>query len=73
MRGQEGSQVAPSSSIDSLTESDLDRRAENAPVGADHLCGTFRDCLQSVADRWYMHRAQLADARPVAGIQRSRF
>lgn len=59
--------------IDSLTESDLDRTSKNAPKGFEELFGTYRLCLQFVADHWYMHRGQLADARRAAGIERMWF
>jgi hypothetical protein len=32
--------------------------------------GTYRRCLQFVADHGYMHRGQLADARRAAGLPR---
>lgn len=56
--------------IDTLTEDDLDRPSTNAPAGFADYFGTFRDCLQFVADHWFMHRGQLADARRAAGLDR---
>ena len=59
--------------LDSLTEEDLDRASANAPKGFDDTFGTYRLCLQMVADHWYMHRGQLADARRAAGLERMWF
>jgi hypothetical protein len=56
--------------IDSLSEDDLDRKSANAPAGWEETFGTYRLCLQYVADHWYMHRGQLADARRAAGVER---
>lgn len=56
--------------LDTLVERDLDRSSTKPPDGADDLFGTWRDCLQYVADHWYMHRGQLADARRAAGLER---
>ena len=59
--------------LDTLTEEDLDRPSAGAPDGVDDLFGTRRRCLQFVADHWFMHRGQLADARRAAGLERSWF
>ena len=59
--------------LDSLSEDDLDRSSVNAPKGFDEMFGTYRLCLQYVADHWYMHRGHLADARRTAGLARSWF
>jgi hypothetical protein len=59
--------------LDTLTEEDLDRPSANAPDGFAELFGTYRRCLQFVADHWFMHRGQLADARRAAGLERSWF
>jgi hypothetical protein len=40
------------------------------PDGFEETFGTYRRCLQYVADHWYMHRGQLADARRAAGLGR---
>ena len=56
--------------LGSLTESDLDRVSQNAPGGFEDTFGTYRLCFQYVADHWYMHRGQLADARRTAGLER---
>lgn len=56
--------------LDSLTEEDLDRVSANTPEGFEDMFGTYRLCLQIVADHWYMHRGQLADARRAAGLER---
>lgn len=56
--------------LDSFTEDDLDRASANAPEGYEDTFGTYRLCLQYVADHWYMHRGQLADARRAAGLER---
>ncbi len=56
--------------LDSLSEDDLDRLSANAPEGFEDTFGTYRLCLQFVADHWYMHRGQLADARRAARLER---
>lgn len=56
--------------IESLTEEDLDQASRQIPKGFEDTFGTYRLCLQFVADHWYMHRGQLADARRVAGLNR---
>ena len=56
--------------LDSFTEDDLDRASANTPEGYEDTFGTYRLCLQYVADHWYMHRGQLADARRAAGLER---
>jgi uncharacterized damage-inducible protein DinB len=59
--------------LDSLSEEDLDRASAHAPSGVQELFGTYRRCLQYVADHWFMHRGQLADARRAAGLERAWF
>jgi hypothetical protein len=59
--------------LDALSEDDLDRASGNAPAGFAGMFGTYRLCLQYVADHWYMHRGHLADARRAAGLERSWF
>ena len=56
--------------LDSLSEDDLDKVSAKVPEGFEDTFGTCRLCLQYVADHWYMHRGQLADARRAAGIGR---
>ncbi len=56
--------------LDALTEEDLDKASANAPQGYEDTFGTYRLCLQYVADHWYMHRGHLADARRAAGLER---
>jgi hypothetical protein len=56
--------------IDSMREDELDATSISAPSGYEDLFGTRRLCLQFVADHWYMHRGQLADARRAAGLTR---
>ena len=56
--------------IDSLTEEDLDKESANTPSGYEETFGTYRRCLQYVADHWYMHRGHLADARRSVGLDR---
>ncbi|GJM22145.1 MAG: hypothetical protein DHS20C15_20600 [Planctomycetota bacterium] len=56
--------------LDSLTEADLDGPSAACPEGFDDCFGTARQCFQYVADHWYMHRGQLADARRAAGLDR---
>ncbi len=56
--------------LDSLSEVELDKPSAKAPSGFDEEFGTHRLCLQYVADHWYMHRGQLADARRTAGLDR---
>ena len=59
--------------LDTLVEDDLDRVSASAPEGHEDTFGTYRLCLQFMADHWYMHRGQLADARRAAGIERMWF
>ena len=59
--------------VDSLSESDLDRKSASTPQGHKNTFGTYRLCLQFVSDHWYMHRGQLADARRAAGLERMWF
>lgn len=54
----------------SFEEGDLDAESVAAPGGFERLFGTRRRCFQFVADHWYMHRGQLADARRAAGLER---
>jgi uncharacterized damage-inducible protein DinB len=56
--------------LGSLSEEDLDQRSAKVPPGFEDTFGTYRLCLQYVADHWYMHRGQLADARRAAGLGR---
>jgi uncharacterized damage-inducible protein DinB len=56
--------------LDSLSEHDLDKVSAKVPEGFEDTFGTYRLCLQHVADHWYMHRGQLADARRAAGLER---
>lgn len=56
--------------LESLSEGDLDRPASRIPVGWEDTFGTYRRCLQYVADHWYMHRGNPADARRAAGVGR---
>ena len=56
--------------LDSFSEDDLDTSSANVPAGFENTFGTYRLCLQYVADHWYMHRGQLADARRAAGVGR---
>jgi hypothetical protein len=56
--------------LDSLSEDDLDKMSAKVPEGFEDTFGTYRLCLQYVADHWYMHRGQLADARRAAGLGR---
>ena len=56
--------------VDSLSEDSLDQASANAPADFEGTFGTYRLCLQYVADHWYMHRGQLADARRAAGLER---
>jgi hypothetical protein len=56
--------------LDSFLEDDLDTASANTPNGWEDVFGTYRLCLQYVADHWYMHRAHLADARRAAGLSR---
>lgn len=56
--------------LDTLSEADLDTRSAAAPEGFDDTFGSYRLCLQFLADHWYMHRGQLADARRAAKLDR---
>ncbi|GJM44398.1 MAG: hypothetical protein DHS20C21_12400 [Gemmatimonadota bacterium] len=59
--------------LDSLSEQSLDTVSANCPKGHEETFGTYRLGLQFVADHWYMHRGQLADARRAAGLERMWF
>lgn len=59
--------------IDDFSEADLDKVSRNYPKDVADIFGTYRRCLQFVADHWYMHRGQLADARRAAGLERMWF
>ena len=56
--------------LDSLSEDALDEVSAKAPEGFEDTFGTYRLCLQYIADHWYMHRGHLADARRAAGLGR---
>jgi hypothetical protein len=56
--------------LDSLSGDALDQKGARVPAGFEDTFGTYRLCLQYVADHWYMHRGQLADARRTAGLDR---
>ena len=56
--------------LESLSEDDLDKTSAKVPKGWEDTFGTYRLCLQFVADHWYMHRGQMADARRAARQQR---
>lgn len=59
--------------LNNCTEDDLDRVSTACPPGVEDLFGTYRACFQYVANHWFMHRGQLADARRAAGIHRMWF
>ena len=56
--------------LEGLRETDLETVGRNVPEGWEDTFGTYRRCFQYVADHWYMHRGQLADARRRAGVDR---
>jgi uncharacterized damage-inducible protein DinB len=56
--------------LEQLSEDDLDKTSARAPKDWEETFGTYRLCLQYVADHWYMHRGQLADARRAARVSR---
>ena len=56
--------------LESHDEDDLDQASASVPAGWESTFGTYRLCFQYVADHWYMHRGQFADARRAAGIDR---
>jgi hypothetical protein len=56
--------------LDSLSEDDLDKASAHVVRGYEDTFGTYRLCLQMVADHWYMHRGHLADARRASGLGR---
>ena len=59
--------------IEGLSEEQLDQRSASVPESVEDLFGTYRACLQYVANHWFMHRGQLADARRAAGLERAWF
>lgn len=65
-----GMREATLSLVGSLAEDDLDTESASAPKGWEATFGTYRLCLQYVADHWLMHRGHLADARRAAGLER---
>jgi hypothetical protein len=56
--------------LEGLSEADLDSTSAQSPTGWEDTFGTYRLCLQYVADHWYMHRGHLADARRAARLTR---
>jgi hypothetical protein len=56
--------------LDTLSENDLDKPGTLIPRGFEDFFGTWRHCFQYVADHWYMHRGNLADARRAVGVGR---
>ncbi|NOT33093.1 MAG: DinB family protein [Candidatus Eisenbacteria bacterium] len=56
--------------LESFSEADLDKASVRIPAGFEDTFGTYRLCVQYVADHWYMHRGQLADSRRSAGLER---
>lgn len=70
LRKCQGMRAGTLTLIHGYTEADLDERSAAAPAGHEANFGTWRRCLQYVADHWLMHRGQLADARRAAGIDR---
>lgn len=56
--------------LDTLSEDDLDNVSAIVPKGFESTFGTYRRCLQYMADHWYMHRGNLADARRAAKLER---
>ncbi|MCA9100344.1 MAG: DinB family protein [Pirellulales bacterium] len=53
--------------LDGLDEKDLDRESAACPENRREVFGTYRHCLAMVANHWFMHRGQVADARRAAG------
>jgi len=56
--------------VDALVEDDLDKVSAKVPGRFEDSFGSYRLCLQFVADHWYMHRGHLADSRRAAGRER---
>ncbi len=56
--------------LDLFVEDDLDNECAVVPPGYESFFGTYRLCLQYLADHWYMHRGNLADARRASGVDR---
>ena len=65
-----GARAATLTLLDGLEEAELDQPGSAVPEGWEDTFGTYRRCLQYVADHWYMHRGHLADARRAAGVDR---
>lgn len=53
--------------LQSLTESDLDRRCQDCPPGFEPFFGTVRHVFLMRSMHWMIHRGQLADCRRAAG------
>ena len=54
--------------LSQMSEEQLNAVSAACPEKCEALFGTYRRCFQYVADHWYMHRGQLANARMAAGV-----
>ena len=54
--------------LDGLEEGDLDTKSKNCPAEFEPMFGTYRRIFQFACDHWYMHRAQAAIIKRVAGL-----
>ena len=53
--------------LESMSEEDLDTPSKNCPPQYASFFGTYRQCFQQIANHWWMHQGQVADARRAAG------
>jgi len=53
--------------LDSMSEDDLGTSSKNCPPEYEGFFGTYRQCFQQVANHWWMHQGQVADARRTDG------
>ncbi len=50
-----------------FSEEDLDTASQACPPEYEAFFGTYRQCFQQIANHWWMHQGQVADARRAAG------
>ncbi len=53
--------------LDSLSEEDLDTKSKGCPEEYAGFFGTYRQCFHMIANHWWMHYGQVADARRADG------
>lgn len=53
--------------LGSMSEDDLDTASKACPPEYEGFFGTYRQCFQQIANHWWMHQGQVADARRAVG------